>query len=74
MTSRVDRTLPDSLALDRVLSAGQCAELCGVSLATFRRQHRIGRLPPPIRFSERRLGWRVRDLLEHLSKQTGAAA
>jgi predicted DNA-binding transcriptional regulator AlpA len=67
-----NRPLPDSLAQERVLSAPQAAELFGVSIATFRRQYWAGKTPPPIRLSERRLGWRVRDLLEHLSKRADA--
>ena len=51
MTLRVDRTLPDALASERVLSAQQAAELCGVSVATFRRLHWAGQLPPAIRLS-----------------------
>ena len=30
--------------------------------------------PAPVRLSERRPGWRVRDLLEHLSKRAESAA
>lgn len=73
MTVRVDRTLPDALASERVLSAQQAAELCGVSVATFRRQHWAGRLPPAIRLSERRLGWRAKDLLAHIEAQADVA-
>ena len=62
----VERTLPQSLELSRILSARQGAALLGVSLATYRRQYRAGRLPAAIRVSERRIGWRVRDLLAHL--------
>lgn len=68
------QSLPDGLGLERVLSVHQAAELFGVSVATFRRQHRAGKTPPPIRLSERRLGWRVRDLLEHLEKRSEVAA
>jgi prophage regulatory protein len=68
------RLLPDGLGLERVLSVQQAAELFGVSVATFRRQHWAGKTPPPIRLSERRIGWRVRDLLEHLEKRSEVMA
>ena len=69
-----NKPLPDALGQERVLSARQAAELYGVSIAKFRRQYWAGKTPPPVRLSERRLGWRVRDLLEHLSKRADAAA
>jgi predicted DNA-binding transcriptional regulator AlpA len=59
MATGVDRALPESLDENRVLSARQAAELFGVSIATIRRLHWAGRLPPAIRLSERRLGWRA---------------
>ena len=74
MKNSINKSLPDSLDHERVLNAAQAAELFGVSIATFRRQHWAGNTPPPIRLSERRLGWRVRDLLEHLSKRANVAA
>ena len=60
---------------ERVLGARQAAELYGVSITGIPSPVlEAGKTPPPIRLSERRLGWRVRDLLEHLSKRTDAAA
>jgi predicted DNA-binding transcriptional regulator AlpA len=66
--------LPASLDENWVLSAQQAAELYGVSVATFRRQYWAGKTPPALRVSDRRLGWRVKDLLEHLAKRANAAA
>ena len=74
VTGRKMSTLPECLDQSRVLSARQAAEMFGVSIATFRRLHWSGKLPSPIQLSERRLGWRVRDLLEHLEKRSDAAA
>ena len=62
--------LPENLNLERVLDAKQGAALFGLSLATFRRLHRAGRLPSAIRLSERRLGWRCRDLLAALEQRS----
>ena len=61
--------LPAHLLPERILSVAQAAQLYGVSIATFRRLKRAGKLPPPIQLSERRIGWRVRDLVEHLKAQ-----
>ena len=56
----IDNSLPDGLGQERILSAQQAADLFGVSVTTFRRQHWAGKLPPAIQLSDRRLGWRVR--------------
>jgi len=61
--------LPANLTLERILSVAQGAQLYGISIATFRRLKRAGKLPPPLQLSERRIGWRVRDLIEHLKAQ-----
>jgi predicted DNA-binding transcriptional regulator AlpA len=74
MTEMMSRKLPDVLGQERVLSAQQAAELFGVSIATFRRQYWAGKTPSALRISDRRLGWRVKDLLEHLAKRAKAAA
>jgi predicted DNA-binding transcriptional regulator AlpA len=66
------RPLPEHLEPERILDAKQGAALWGVSLATFRRLHRAGRLPTAIRLSERRLGWRCRDLLSALERRATA--
>ncbi len=66
---QVCKSLPHGLGQERVLSAQQAAELFGVSVATFRRLYRARKLPPAIQLSDRRLGWRTRDLIEHLAKR-----
>lgn len=68
VTGRKTSTLPEGFAAERILNAQQAAELFGVSISTFRRLYWAGKLPPPIRPSERRIGWRARDLILHLSK------
>ena len=74
MKNPIHNSLPDGLGQERVLSARQAAELCGISVATFRRQHWARRLPPAIRLSERRLGWRAKDLLAHIESRADTAA
>ena len=48
--------------------------MLGISVATFRRQYWAGKTPPALQVSDRRLGWRVRDLIEHFAKRGDAAA
>ncbi len=74
MPAQINKPLPDVLGQERILSAQQAADLFGVSVATFRRQYWAGKTPPALRVSDRRLGWRVKDLLEHLAKRADAAA
>lgn len=59
--------LPNGLEHQRVLNAQQTAKLFGLSTMTIRRLYWAGKLPPAIRLSQRRLGWRVGDLLQHLA-------
>lgn len=74
MTIPDNKSLPDNLGLERILSAHQAAEMLGISVATFRRQYWAGKTPPALQVSDRRLGWRVRDLIEHFAKRGDAAA
>jgi predicted DNA-binding transcriptional regulator AlpA len=64
--------LPTIFANDRVLSAKQMAALFGVSIATIRRLHRRGALPPAIQLSERRIGWRAGDARAALAAMPAA--
>jgi predicted DNA-binding transcriptional regulator AlpA len=68
-TAPAGNIIPDSLTPERILSVAQGAQLYGISVATFRRLKRAGKLPPSLQLSERRIGWRVRDLIEHLRTQ-----
>lgn len=61
-TSAFD-TLPEQIALQCVVRASDAARFCGVSVSHFRRLHARGQLPRPIRLGERRLGWRLGDLV-----------
>jgi prophage regulatory protein len=56
------------LQTSRVIGARDAAQFLGVSLSTFRRLYWAKKIPPPLQLSERRLGWRIRDLMEHLDK------
>jgi len=61
--------LPNEIALLSVLRANDAAQFCGVSLSHFRRLHALGQLPRPIRLGERRLGWRLGDLVDWLKSR-----
>src|SRR3954447_24254921 len=55
--------LPIELARNRVLSSVQAAAFLGLSVAHFRRLYRRHRALRPVRLGERRLGWRLGDLI-----------
>ena len=55
--------LPEEIALQCVLRASEAARFCSVSVSRLRRLQARGELPSPIRLGERRLGWRLGDLV-----------
>ena len=71
---QVDRPPAAHLGDDCVLDARQGAAFLNVSVKTFRRLGWAGKLPPAIRVSDRKLGWRKADLRAWMvSRQTAAA-
>lgn len=68
---QTDKNLPDALLGERVINTQQAAGLLNVSVATVRRQCARGDIPRPIKLSERRIGWRVKDLLAHIQTRGG---
>ncbi|WP_132250473.1 helix-turn-helix domain-containing protein [Methylobacterium segetis] len=60
--------LPELLR-HRVLGTKDAADLCGVSVPTLRRMRKKQAIPAPLRLSERKLGWRVGDLLDWLDSR-----
>jgi prophage regulatory protein len=58
--------LPPDLGRNRVLDAAAAAAFWGVSLPHRRRLYRTGKVPPPIKVGERKLGWRVGVLVDAL--------
>ena len=71
MKDNID-SLPEGISRHRILSAAQSAALWGVSLPTWRRMYRASEVPPPIKLSARRLGWRAGDLIDALASRTVA--
>jgi predicted DNA-binding transcriptional regulator AlpA len=56
-------------ALDRIISETEAAGLNGVSRDTFRRRTDRGEGPPKIRMSPRRIGYRLRDVLDDIRQR-----
>lgn len=64
--------LPPELARSRILGSADAAAFWGVSLPHWRRLYRLNQVPEPIRLSERRLGWRIGDLIDALATRSAA--
>lgn len=62
--------LPADLGRSRVIDAKCSAAFWGVSLPHWRRMYRTGKVPRPIKIADRKLGWRIGDLIDALSKRT----
>lgn len=56
-------SLPLDSAGRRVLRAAETAAFLGISVVHLRRLNRRGFVPAPIQLGERRLGWRLGDLI-----------
>lgn len=56
--------LPSDISRHRVLATKDAAAFCGLSVTTFLRLRGKRSIPAPIRLSERRLGWRIGDLMD----------
>ena len=66
--------LSDSMNDQRVINTRQLADLLNVSVATVRRLDRDRKLPPAVKLSERRIGWRMAEVQRWIaSRQTAAA-
>ena len=61
--------LPSDLNQHRILDSSQSALFCGFSLVHWRRLYRRGIAPKPIRLSDRKLGWAVRDLISWIGSR-----
>jgi predicted DNA-binding transcriptional regulator AlpA len=55
-------SLPSDIAMGRIVGAAEAAQYCNYSLTHWRRLYRAGKVPRPIKISDRKLGWRLRDL------------
>jgi predicted DNA-binding transcriptional regulator AlpA len=71
MSSTLD-SLPTELSRQRVLNSSEAAMFVGLSLPHFRRLYRAGKVPRPLQLGERKLGWRIGDLVDHLAAKAAA--
>jgi predicted DNA-binding transcriptional regulator AlpA len=55
-----------------VLNSSEAAMFVGLSLPHFRRLYRAGRVPRPLQLGERKLGWRIGDLIDHVAAKAAA--
>ena len=62
--------LPSDIARHRVLDTAEAAAFCRISVPHWRRLYRTGRVPRPIKLSERKLGWRAGDLVDWLESRS----
>ena len=62
--------IPDNeLALARVLTEKQTREILGISESTSERMKEVGDYPPATQLSERRIGYRLIDIIRWLDKR-----
>ncbi len=77
MQEAIDRErqkLPPALAEDRIVGTAEAAAYCNFSVSHFRTLYRSGRVPPPIKLSDRKLGWRISTLKALVDGNRPAAA
>jgi predicted DNA-binding transcriptional regulator AlpA len=60
------------LSRQRVLNSGETAKFVGLSLPHWRRLYRAGKVPRPLQLGERKLGWRIGDLVDFLATKAAA--
>jgi predicted DNA-binding transcriptional regulator AlpA len=63
--------LPAELARHRVLDTAQSAAFCNFSVPHWRRLYRAGKVPPRVRLSSRKYGWRIGDLIDFIAASCG---
>jgi predicted DNA-binding transcriptional regulator AlpA len=64
--------LPHEVTQHRVLTTAEAAALCRYSTQHFRDLYRAGLVPPPIKLSARRYGWKVSTILAWLDSKAAA--
>jgi prophage regulatory protein len=65
--SNVLDSLPPELTRQRIVGAAEAATFNNVSLSHWRRLYRTGKTPKAVMVGERKLGWRIGDLIDHLT-------
>lgn len=52
------------LALNRIVSTAEAASLCNCSIRHWRQLYKEKKVPPPVRLSARKFGWRLGTLVD----------
>ncbi|WP_131196854.1 helix-turn-helix transcriptional regulator [Lichenihabitans psoromatis] len=65
-------SVPAEYARNRVLDSQQAADFLNLSLPHFRRLYRLGKVPRPIKITERKLGWPFGLLNDFVASRTKA--
>jgi predicted DNA-binding transcriptional regulator AlpA len=68
------RTNTSTAPVDRVIGTREAAAMMNFSIPHFRTLYRTGKVPKPIKLSERKLGWRLFDLERWLAEKSEEAA
>jgi predicted DNA-binding transcriptional regulator AlpA len=68
------RHLPPALADDRIVGTFDAAAFCNFSVSHFRALYRSGGVPPPIKLSGRKLGWKLSTLKAFVDQHQPAVA
>jgi predicted DNA-binding transcriptional regulator AlpA len=71
---REKRKLPPALADDHVVGTAEAAAYCNFSVSHFRTLYRSGKVPAPIKLSDRKLGWRISTLKALVAERQPATA
>ena len=66
----IDNDLHDVIRFERIISEAEAAQLIDVSLPSMRRHRYAGDGPPWVQLSERRIGYRIRDLIRWVDSRT----
>ncbi len=65
-------TLPPDVSRHRMMNTAEFAAFIGLSVPHARRLVKAGKLPQPVRLSERKLGWPLGEVLDWLATRTAA--
>src|SRR4051794_14896707 len=64
--------LPPDLQRTRVIGTAEAAALNNFSIPHWRRLYRTGKVPKPIRISDRKFGWRLGDLIDFIEARAAS--
>jgi predicted DNA-binding transcriptional regulator AlpA len=69
MNSNNRTSFSQEIERHRILDSMQASAFWGVSRSHWRRLYQSRRVPTPIKIGERKLGWRVGDLIDGLNER-----